>query len=63
MKNLKEGKKDIYVDPQYLPEEPPAYDYDEEIDYTVKDEDDTQKKIDTDVTDLTELGELGDEKY
>ena len=38
-----EGKKDIYVDPQYLsenpPELPPEYDDDEEVDYAIDDED------------------------
>ena len=38
-----EGKKEIYVDPQYLsenpPELPPEYDDDEEVDYTIDDED------------------------
>ena len=40
-----EGKKAIYVDPQYLskdPQElPPEYDDDEEVDYTMDDEDQT----------------------
>ena len=39
LKDLAEGKKNIYVDPQYLPELPPACDYDEGIDYSVEDED------------------------
>ena len=38
-----EGKKEIYVDPQYLsenpPELPPEYDDDEEVDYAIDDED------------------------
>ena len=38
-----EGKKEIYIDPQYLskdPQElPPEYDEDEEVDYTIDDED------------------------
>ena len=38
-----EGKKEIYVDPQYLSknlqELPPEYDDDEEVDYTIDDED------------------------
>ena len=38
-----EGKKEIYVDPQYLSENPqelpPEYDDDEEVDYTIDDED------------------------
>ena len=38
-----EGKKQIYVDPQYLPPEqqdlPPEYDYDEVPDYALDEED------------------------
>ena len=38
-----EGKKEIYVDPQYLSQDPedlpPEYDDDEEVDYTMADED------------------------
>ena len=38
-----EGKKEIYVDPQYLSENPqelpPEYDDDEEVDYAIDDED------------------------
>ena len=38
-----EGKKEIYVDPQYLSENPqelpPEYDYDEEVDYALNTED------------------------
>ena len=38
-----EGKKEIYIDPQYLSENPqelpPEYDDDEEVDYTIDDED------------------------
>ena len=43
LKNILEGKKQIYVDPQYFPEEPqdipPEYEEDEEIDYALDDED------------------------
>ena len=43
LKDVLEGKKQIYVDPQYFPEEPqdmpPEYEEDEEIDYTLDDED------------------------
>ena len=43
LKNILEGKKQIYVDPQYFPEEPqdmpPEYEEDEEIDYTLAKED------------------------
>lgn len=43
LQDLLEGKKEIYVDPQYFPEEPnglpPEYDDDEEIDYALDDED------------------------
>ena len=42
LKDILEGKKEIYVDPQYFPEEPklpPEYDDDDEIDYALDDED------------------------
>ena len=43
LEDLFEGKKEIYVDPQYLPHDPqelpPEYDDDEEVDYTIDDED------------------------
>ena len=43
LKDIMEGKKEIYVDPQYLPQDPqelpPKYDDDEEVDYTIDDED------------------------
>ena len=42
LKDILEGKKEIYVDPQYCPEEPelpPEYDDDDEIDYGLNDED------------------------
>ena len=43
LEDLLEGKKEIYVDPQYLPHDPqelpPEYDDDEEIDYGLYDED------------------------
>ena len=43
LKDILEGKKQIYVDPQYLPEEPqdlpPEYEEDEEIDYALDEED------------------------
>ena len=43
LKDILEGKKQIYVDPQYFPEEsqdmPPEYEEDEEIDYALDDED------------------------
>ena len=42
LKDLEKGKKKIYVSPEYLPELPPVYDYDEGIDYTVKDEDEDE---------------------
>ena len=45
-----EGKKGIYVDPQYFPEDPqelpPGYDDDEEIDYTIDDWDLSNKILD-----------------
>ena len=43
LKDILEGKKQIYVDPQYFPEEPqdmpPGYEEDEEIDYALDEED------------------------
>ena len=42
LQDLFEGKKEIYVDPKYFPEEPelpPEYDEDDEIDYGLDDED------------------------
>ena len=43
LKDILEGKKQIYVDPQYFPEEPqdlpPEYEEDEEIDYALNEED------------------------
>ena len=38
LKDISEGKNQIYVDPQYFPEEPPEYEEDEEIDYALDDE-------------------------
>ena len=42
LKDILEGKKQIYVDPQYFPEEPqdmpPEYEEDEEIDYALDEE-------------------------
>ena len=47
LKDLMEGKKEIYVDPQYLPEEPmdlpPEYDDEDEVDYRIDDEDLTKE--------------------
>ena len=43
LKDIMEGKKEIYVDPQYLPQDPPElppeYDDDEEVDYAIGDKD------------------------
>ena len=43
LQDILEGKKEIYVDPQYFPEEPqdmpPKYEEDEEIDYALDEED------------------------
>ena len=43
LKDISEGKKQIYVDPQYFPEKPqdmpPEYEEDEEIDYALDEED------------------------
>ena len=54
LSDLLEGKKEIYVDPQYfpgnlgeqLPEEPPEYDDDEEVDYAMDDEDNSNEILD-----------------
>ena len=43
LKDIMEGKKEIYVDPQYLPQDPqelpPEYDDDEGVDYEIADDD------------------------
>ena len=43
LKDIMEGKKEIYVDPQYFPQDPqelpPEYDDDEEVDYAIDDKD------------------------
>ena len=48
LKDVLEGKKQIYVNPQYFPEEPqdmpPEYEEDEEIDYAL-DEEDSEKQL------------------
>ena len=50
MKDVLEGKKELYVDPQYFPEQPddlpPEYEDDEEIDYALEDEDLINKYLD-----------------
>ena len=50
LKDVLEGKKQIYVDPQYFPEEPqdmpPEYEEDEEIDYALDEEDRTNMILD-----------------
>ena len=50
LKDILEGKKQIYVDPQYFPEEPqdmpPEYEEDEEIDYALDDEDSANMILD-----------------
>ena len=50
LEDLLEGKKQIYVDPQYLPEEPqdmpPEYDEDEDIDYALNEEDSANMILD-----------------
>ena len=49
-KDILEGKKQIYVDPQYFPEEPqdlpPEYEEDEEIDYALDEEDSANMILD-----------------
>lgn len=48
--DILEGNKEIYVDPQYFPQDTqellPEYDYDEGVDYTVADEDLTKETLD-----------------
>ena len=50
LKDILEGKKQIYVDPQYFPEEPqdmpPEYEEDEEIDYALDEEDSANMILD-----------------
>ena len=50
LKDILEGKKQIYVDPQYFPEEPqdlpPEYGEDEEIDYALDEEDNANMILD-----------------
>ena len=48
LKDLLDGKKEIYVDPQYFPQNqdlPPEYNEDEGIDYTMTDYDETQSQL------------------
>ena len=50
LQDILEGKKQIYVDPQYFPEEPqdmpPEYEEDEEIDYALAEEDSANMILD-----------------
>ena len=50
LKDILEGKKQIYVDPQYFPEKPqdmpPEYEEDEEIDYALDEEDSVNMILD-----------------
>ena len=50
LKDVLEGEKQIYVDPQYFPEEPqdmpPEYEEDEEIDYALDEEDSVNMILD-----------------
>ena len=50
LEDLLEGKKQIYVDPQYFPEEPPdmppEYNEEEEIDYALNEEDSANMTLD-----------------
>ena len=50
LKDVLEGKKQIYVDPQYFPKEPqdlpPEYEEDEEIDYALDEEDSANMILD-----------------
>ena len=50
LKDILEGKKQIYVDPQYFPEEPqdmpPEYEENEEIDYALDEEDSANMILD-----------------
>ena len=64
LKDVLEGKKEIYVDPQYLSPEnpylpddaPPEYDEDEEIDYGIADEDLSEETLnDLGITTYTDV--------
>ena len=46
LQDILEGKKQIYVDPQNFPEEPPEYEEDEEIDYALDEEDSVNMILD-----------------
>ena len=50
LQDILEGKKQVYVDPQYFPEEPqdmpPEYEEDEEIDYALDEEDSANAILD-----------------
>ena len=50
LQDLMEGKKELYVDPQYFPQDPqelpPEYDDDEGVDYAIDDEDMSNKILD-----------------
>ena len=50
LKDIMEGKKEIYVDPQYFPQDPqelpPEYDDDDEVDYTIAEEDIIKETLD-----------------
>ena len=50
MEDVLEGKKEIYVDPQYFPQDthelPPEYDDNEEVDYAIADEDTKRETLD-----------------
>ena len=49
LKDLLDGNKEMYVDPQYFPQDqelPPAYDYGEIPDYGINDHDDAKEQLD-----------------
>ena len=61
LQDLMKGEKEIYVDPQYFPQDPeelpPEYDDDEEVDYAIADEDITRETLDE--LDLTNYESVG----
>ena len=49
LKDLLDGNKEMYVDPQYFPQDqelPPVYDYGEIPDYGINDDDDAKEQLD-----------------
>ena len=68
LKDILDGKKQIYVDPKYFPEEPhdmpPEYEEDEEIDYALDEEDEEiEHALDEEESANTILDDLGLSNY